>query len=91
MKHLEECNYFMGDLGGIEKCLQDVRELVEYPLTHPEIYAHIGVEPPRGILLHGAPGCGALLCLGPNPTEPVGTASSGRGECGIAPQERSRA
>ncbi|KOO29026.1 vesicular transport protein, partial [Chrysochromulina tobinii] len=38
-----------------------VRELVEYPLTHPEIYAHLGVEPPRGLLLHGPPGCGKTL------------------------------
>ena len=46
------------DLGGIEACLQDIRELIEYPLVHPEIYVHLGVEPPRGILLHGPPGCG---------------------------------
>jgi ribosome biogenesis ATPase len=46
------------DLGGIEKCMQDVRELIEYPLSHPEIYTHLGVDPPRGILLHGPPGCG---------------------------------
>ena len=38
-----------------------MRELVEYPLTHPEIYAHLGVEPPRGLLLHGPPGCGKTL------------------------------
>jgi ribosome biogenesis ATPase len=49
------------DLGGMESALQDVRELIEYPLTHPEIYAHLGVEPPRGILLHGPPGCGKTL------------------------------
>eukprot|EP00124_Ichthyophonus_hoferi_P003081 Ihof_evm4s246 gene=Ihof_evmTU4s246 len=49
------------DLGGIESCLQDVRELIEYPLTHPEIYTHLGVEPPRGILLHGPPGTGKTL------------------------------
>lgn len=46
------------DLGGIEPILQDIRELIEYPLTHPEIYHHLGVPPPRGILLHGPPGCG---------------------------------
>eukprot|EP01135_Chromosphaera_perkinsii_P011203 Nk52_evm30s2356 gene=Nk52_evmTU30s2356 len=49
------------DLGGIENCLQDIRELIEYPLSHPEIYTHLGVEPPRGILLHGPPGCGKTL------------------------------
>jgi ribosome biogenesis ATPase len=46
------------DLGGVDACLQDIRELMEYPLLHPEIYVHLGVEPPRGILLHGPPGCG---------------------------------
>lgn len=49
------------NLGGIEAVLQDVRELIEYPLTHPEIYAHLGVSPPRGVLLHGPPGCGKTL------------------------------
>eukprot|EP00949_MAST-11_sp_MAST-11-sp1_P003703 g3703.t1 len=49
------------DLGGVETVLQDIRELIEYPLTHPEIYTHLGVEPPRGILLHGPPGCGKTL------------------------------
>ena len=41
-----------------DKTKQDVRELIEYPLAHPEIYAHLGVEPPRGVLLHGPPGSG---------------------------------
>jgi ribosome biogenesis ATPase len=49
------------DLGGMEGPLQAVRELVEYPLTHPEIFAHLGVAPPRGLLLHGPPGCGKTL------------------------------
>jgi ribosome biogenesis ATPase len=49
------------DLGGVEGALRDVRELIEYPLTHPEIYAHLGVEPPKGVLLHGPPGCGKTL------------------------------
>ena len=48
-------------LGGVDEALRSVRELVEYPLTHPEIYAHLGVDPPRGILLHGPPGCGKTL------------------------------
>eukprot|EP00466_Bigelowiella_natans_P020353 jgi/Bigna1/81923/fgenesh1_pg.85_\ len=50
-----------GDVGGIEAILQDLRELVEYPLIHPEIYQHLGVQPPRGVLLHGPPGCGKTL------------------------------
>lgn len=46
------------DLGGIDHILQDVKEIIEWPLSHPEIYKWLGVEPPRGILLHGPPGCG---------------------------------
>jgi ribosome biogenesis ATPase len=46
------------DLGGIEDILQDVRELIERPLLHPELYSWLGVEAPRGVLLHGPPGCG---------------------------------
>eukprot|EP00276_Gloeochaete_wittrockiana_P005799 CAMPEP_0184662832 /NCGR_PEP_ID=MMETSP0308-20130426/45141_1 /TAXON_ID=38269 /ORGANISM="Gloeochaete witrockiana, Strain SAG 46.84" /LENGTH=771 /DNA_ID=CAMNT_0027105117 /DNA_START=76 /DNA_END=2391 /DNA_ORIENTATION=+ len=49
------------DVGGLEGCMQEVRELVEYPLTHPELYVHLGVQPPRGVLLHGPPGCGKTL------------------------------
>ncbi|KAL7714808.1 AAA+ ATPase domain-containing protein [Entamoeba marina] len=48
-------------IGGIDQIICDVRELVEYPLMHPEIYKHLGIDPPRGILLHGPPGCGKTL------------------------------
>jgi ribosome biogenesis ATPase len=54
-------NLRYSDLGGMEHVLQDVRELIERPLTHPEIYSHLGAEPPRGILLHGPPGCGKTM------------------------------
>ena len=46
------------DLGGMDKLIQEVRELVEYPLTRPELYRHLGIEPPRGVLLRGPPGTG---------------------------------
>lgn len=46
------------DLGGVEGVLDEIRDLIEYPLKHPEIYGWLGVEPPRGVLLHGPPGCG---------------------------------
>lgn len=49
------------DVGGIEHCLQDIRELIEHPIRHPEIYKHLGVLPPTGVLLHGPSGTGKTL------------------------------
>ena len=48
----------LSDLAGVGKVLQAVREIIEYPMRHPELYSHLGVEPPCGVLLHGPPGCG---------------------------------
>lgn len=44
------------DLGGMEDVLKQIRQLVEYPLVRPELYRHLGVDPPRGVLLRGPPG-----------------------------------
>jgi ATP-dependent 26S proteasome regulatory subunit len=44
------------DLGGMEEVLKQIRQLVEYPLVRPELYRHLGVDPPRGVLLRGPPG-----------------------------------
>lgn len=44
------------DLGGMGDILTQIRQLVEYPLVRPELYRHLGVDPPRGVLLRGPPG-----------------------------------
>jgi len=47
--------------GGMDKCLEQVRQIIEYPLQHPELFQHLGVEPPRGVLFRGPPGTGKTL------------------------------
>lgn len=49
------------DIGGLETQLQRVREMIEAPLRHPEVFEALGIAPPRGVLLHGPPGCGKTL------------------------------
>jgi len=49
------------NIGGLLKEIEEVREAVEYPLTRPEIFERVGVEPPKGILLFGPPGTGKTL------------------------------
>ncbi|KIP11002.1 hypothetical protein PHLGIDRAFT_491748 [Phlebiopsis gigantea 11061_1 CR5-6] len=51
----------LSDLGGVAGCVEKMLELVAMPLCHPEVYIHTGVHPPRGVLLHGPPGCGKTL------------------------------
>lgn len=46
------------DLGGMCSVLTQIRQLIEYPLAHPELFSHLGIHPPRGVLLRGPPGCG---------------------------------
>lgn len=48
-------------VGGLSGEIEEIREAVEYPLTMPEVFERIGVEPPKGILLHGPPGTGKTL------------------------------
>jgi proteasome regulatory subunit len=59
LEEFPEISY--ADVGGLEDAIKEVREAVEYPLTKPEIFRRIGVEPPKGILLHGSPGTGKTL------------------------------
>ena len=49
------------DLGGLRPAVQKIREMVELPMRHPELFEQIGVEAPKGILLHGPPGTGKTL------------------------------
>ena len=49
------------DLGGLHEEIQRVREMVELPLRHPELFQRLGIEPPKGVLLLGPPGCGKTL------------------------------
>jgi transitional endoplasmic reticulum ATPase len=58
-KGLPRTNY--EDIGGLQEEIQRVREMVELPLRHPELFQRLGIEPPKGVLLHGPPGCGKTL------------------------------
>jgi len=49
------------DVGGLREEMQRIREMVELPLRHPELFQRLGIEPPRGVFLYGPPGCGKTL------------------------------
>jgi transitional endoplasmic reticulum ATPase len=49
------------DIGGLDDELEQVREMVELPMRHPELFQQLGIEPPKGVLLHGPPGTGKTL------------------------------
>ena len=58
---IETPNIRWTDIGGLEEVKQELKEAVEWPLKHPEAFKRLGVRPPRGILLYGAPGTGKTL------------------------------
>ncbi|WP_265111961.1 CDC48 family AAA ATPase [Halosolutus halophilus] len=49
------------DIGGLDDELDQVREMIELPMRHPELFQQLGIEPPKGVLLHGPPGTGKTL------------------------------
>ena len=58
-EHLPEIAY--EDVGGLDEEIKKVREMVELPLKHPELFERLGIDPPKGVLLHGPPGTGKTL------------------------------
>ena len=49
------------DIGGLKGQMQRIREMIELPLRYPEVFERLGIDPPKGVLLHGPPGCGKTL------------------------------
>ncbi|CAF4626850.1 unnamed protein product [Rotaria sp. Silwood2] len=49
------------DIGGLTTQIQEIKEAVELPLTHPEYYEEMGIKPPKGVILYGQPGTGKTL------------------------------
>ncbi|AMM53123.1 proteasome-activating nucleotidase [Pyrococcus kukulkanii] len=58
---IERPNVTYNDIGGLKRQLQELREAIELPLKHPELFEEVGIDPPKGVLLYGPPGCGKTL------------------------------
>jgi len=61
MSHEDAGDVSFAEIGGLDKQLKELREVVELPLTNPEAFVKIGIEPPKGCLLYGPPGTGKTL------------------------------
>merc|ERR1712021_257720 len=57
----EKPNVTYKNIGGLDMQKQEIREAIELPLTQGELYAQIGIDPPRGVLMYGPPGCGKTM------------------------------
>jgi transitional endoplasmic reticulum ATPase len=58
---IEVPNVKWEDIGGLEDVRQELREVIEWPMKHPEAFLRLGIKPPKGVLLYGAPGTGKTL------------------------------
>ena len=61
MEVIERPGVRYSDIGGLEKQINELKEVVELPLKHPELFRELGIDPPKGVLLFGPPGCGKTL------------------------------
>lgn len=61
LKELERSRVTYEDIGGLGEEIQKIREMIELPIRHPELFKRIGIDPPKGVLLHGPPGTGKTL------------------------------
>ena len=57
----EESTITYEDIGGLHREIRRIREMIELPLRHPQVFERLGIDPPKGVLLHGPPGCGKTL------------------------------
>ena len=58
---MEKPNLAWSDIGGLHTQIEEIQEVVELPLKHPELFKKIGIDPPKGILLYGPPGTGKTI------------------------------
>ena len=58
---IERSRVYYEDIGGLGEEIQKIREMIELPIRHPELFKRIGIDPPKGVLLHGPPGTGKTL------------------------------
>ncbi|ACL11594.1 proteasome-activating nucleotidase [Desulfurococcus amylolyticus 1221n] len=61
MEVIEKPSVRYEDIGGLSEQIRELREVVELPLKNPKLFEEIGIEPPKGVLLYGPPGCGKTM------------------------------
>ena len=61
MQVQEKPDVSFSDIGGLDTQKQEMKEAVELPLTYPELYTQIGIDPPKGVLMYGPPGTGKTM------------------------------
>ena len=58
---MEKPNLSWENIGGLEEQIEEIKEVIELPLLKPELFKKVGIQPPKGVLLHGPPGTGKTL------------------------------